>query len=70
MEKTQRRSQIARCMVRFNALNSSRPRGDSGQPIILDEKRRCLTVYEAQRPELHRTFSDTDLYRRSHEVRV
>ena len=57
-------------MVRFNALNSSRPRTEVGQPVTLFDKRRCLTVSESPRlsAELQRTFSDPDLYRRSQEV--
>ncbi|XP_066922392.1 FYVE, RhoGEF and PH domain-containing protein 4-like isoform X1 [Clytia hemisphaerica] len=67
MEKARKRQKIARCMVRFNALNESRPRTDVGQPV-LSEKRRCVTLYHPREPpELHRTASDPDLYRRSQE---
>lgn len=74
MEKTQpKRQKIARCMIRFNALNSSRPRTDIGQPITFANKKpRCLTYYEKRRSnnDLVRTLSDPDIYRSTLHLQV
>ena len=69
---TKPRRQVARCMVRFNALNSSRPRTESGEPVNYSEKKRCMTFYERKtsKNDLVRTLSDPDLYRSTMSLHV